>query len=386
MSERSWWESVPAAVAVAGLITVGVLGSAPHIPAGPGHREIDALAVGLGLVGAWALLLRWVQPYLMVAISGLAVATYAYLNYPGGPEYLPGPLAVMTFGFVRSRRQLYAVAVAYLAAMSVATLAAGDGSDYSAFLGFLGWTGAAVLVAEVLRARRERAAAHRETQRRQQQQTLVEQQLGLARDLHDSVAHALTAINVQAAIAERTVHRDPEAAAGAAAAIRETSRSALTDLTQIVKSLRSTDDTPTSPDRGLEDVETLVEQARRGGLQVELQRLGGEGRDRPGGDSSDREVGVPAALAAYRLVQEALTNATRYAPGSRVQVVIDRRQGLTVIVRDDGGDPHRADERVQGSGHGLLGMRERVLASGGTLEHGPRERTGFEVAGRWANP
>ncbi|KNX37641.1 hypothetical protein VV01_11590 [Luteipulveratus halotolerans] len=366
---------MPAAVLATLFITVGVLGSADHIPAGEGGREIDSVAITLGLTAAWALLLRWVQPYLMVAVSCLAVATYAYLGYPGGPAYLPGPLAVLTFGLVRPRRELYAVAAAYLLLMSGATVLAGDWDDYSAFIGFLGWTGAAVLVAELLRVRRERAAAHRETQRRQQQQTLVEQQLGLARDLHDSVAHALTAINVQASIAERMARRDPDAAVTAAAAIRETSRSSLLDLTEIVKSLRATDDTPTTPDRGLGDIDALVEQARGGGLRVEVDRLGAR-----------TPVGPEAGTAAYRLVQEALTNATRYAPGSRVRVGIDQREGLVVSVRDDGGDPQRADEKVQGSGHGLLGMRERVVASGGTLHHGPAQPQGFEVVGRWTSP
>ncbi|WP_052591651.1 sensor histidine kinase [Luteipulveratus mongoliensis] len=375
MSERSWWESLPAAILAAFVISGGVLGSAEHIPASASGQKIDGLAIALGLIGAWSLLLRWVQPYLMVAVAGLAMATYAFMNYPGGPAYLPGPLAVLTFGFVRPRRELYYVAGAYLAAMTLGTVLAGDWDDYSAFVGFIGWTGAAVLVAEVLRARRERAAAHRETQRRQQQQTLVEQQLGLARDLHDSVAHALTAINVQASIAERMARRDPEAAVTAASAIRETSRSALIDLTDIVRSLRATDDTPTAPDRGLADVVGLVEQARGGGLHIDVERLG-----------PDAAVGPEAGTAAYRLVQEALTNATRYAPGSRVRVTIDQRDGLVVSVRDDGGDPLRAGEQVQGSGHGLLGMRERVVASGGTLHHGPTQPRGFEVVGRWTNP
>lgn len=366
---------MPAAVLASLIITAGVLGSAGHIPAGAGGREIDGFAIGLGLVGAWSLLLRWVQPYVMAALTCLAVATYAFMDYPGGPAYLSGPLAVLTFGFVRPRRELYAVAAGYLVLMSGATVLAGDWDDYSAFVGFIGWTGAAVLVAELLRVRRERAAAHRETQRRQQQQTLVEQQLGLARDLHDSVAHALTAINVQASIAERTARRDPDAAVTAAAAIRETSRSALVDLTEIVKSLRATDDTPTTPDRGLADVDALVDQARGGGLRVEVERLGAR-----------TPVGPEAGTAAYRLVQEALTNATRYAPGSHVRIGIDQRDGLVVSVRDDGGDPQRADETVQGSGHGLLGMRERVVASGGTLHHGPTQPRGFKVVGRWSTP
>ncbi|WP_460467633.1 sensor histidine kinase [Calidifontibacter terrae] len=370
---RPWWSSRWAAVGAACVITIGISVSASHIPADHGQRSIDALGIALGIAGAWSLLLRWVQPYLMMVVAFSALCAYALLNYSGGPAYLVGPLALFSFGLVRPRRELFTVAAALVIFLFSVTLLFGSWDNLSAVLGVTGWTGAAVLVGEVLRARSERAAARRETLQRAQHQGLVEQQLGLARDLHDSVAHALTAINVQAAIAERTVRRDPSAAAAAAVAIREASGTALTELTEIVRSLRAGDDSPTTPDRGLADIGTLVEQGRRGGLTVDLIEP----------PSAQAQVAPSVAGAAYRLVQEALTNAIRYAPGGRVRVVVDPRDGLLVSVRDDGGTGVAGPGAVHGSGHGLLGMGERVAATGGTLHHGPCQPSGFEVVGRW---
>lgn len=383
MAVRPWWESPIAAVAAAAIITFAVLGSAQHIPAEAGTREINAVGIVLGVVSAWSLLLRWAAPYLMVALVTGCLTAYAAMDFASGPAYLPFPLAIVSFGLVRPRKELYVVATLMVVAAAVAEAVSGSWSNLTPALVFVGWAGAAVLLAEVLRGRRERVRTQREAQRQQQQQALVEQQLGLARDLHDSVAHALTAINVQASIAERLAHRDPAATAEAASAIRQSSRAALVDLTSIVRSLRDSDEAPKVPDRGLAQVPDLVAQARRGGLAIDTAWRTTAANH--AGDIPPALETVPAevATAAYRLVQEALTNATRYAPGSHVSVEVDQREGLAVTVRDDGGDPLRESEKVQGSGHGLIGMAERVEQSGGTLHHGPTAPRGFEVVGTW---
>jgi signal transduction histidine kinase len=204
---------------------------------------------------------------------------------------------------------------------------------------------------------------------------VAEERLRLARELHDVVAHAMSVIAVQSGVGAHVADTQPEEAAKALAAIQATSRAALTELRRLLGVLRQ-DSEPQgalSPVPGLADLDTLLAEVAKAGLAV---RLRVEGTPSP----------LPAGLdlSAYRIVQEALTNVVKHAGPARAQVTVGyHHQDVTVEVTDDGrGVGAAAGDGRAGTGHGLIGMRERVAAFGGDLEAGPRPGGGFRVAAR----
>lgn len=186
----------------------------------------------------------------------------------------------------------------------------------------------------------------------------------IARELHDVVAHAVTLIAVQAEAGSAVLDSDPEAARRSLDAIGNVSREALVELHRLLDLLG--DGEPTQPDNGLERLPALVAGARAAGLTVEVSELG-----------SARALPSTTDHCAYRILQEGLTNALRHASGSRVRLSLeydDRRLALTV---DSTGRRHTS--AYGGTGRGLVGIRERVLAMGGTLSAGSTEGGGFRL-------
>ena len=170
---------------------------------------------------------------------------------------------------------------------------------------------------------------------------------------------------VQAAAARDVFERQPERARDALSSIEETGRSALTELRRLLGIVRGHDSESRAPQPGLAALEALVEQVQTTGLEVELELETGLG-----------ELPAGVGLSAYRIVQEALTNTLKHANASRARVQIGRRgRGLAIEVSDNGGGPDDA----AGSGHGLIGMRERVALLGGELEAGAQAGGGFAV-------
>jgi signal transduction histidine kinase len=204
---------------------------------------------------------------------------------------------------------------------------------------------------------------------------VVEERLRLARELHDVVAHAMSVIAVQSGVGAHVADSRPEEVGKALAAIEATSRSALTELRRLLGVLRQDSEPPGSlaPVPGLADLEVLLAEVAKAGLAVSL---------RVEGTPAPLPAGVD--LSAYRIVQEALTNVVKHGGPARAQVTIRYRdRELTVEVTDDGrGGAAVASDDRRGTGHGLIGMRERVAAFGGDLEVGPRPGGGFRVAAR----
>jgi signal transduction histidine kinase len=218
--------------------------------------------------------------------------------------------------------------------------------------------------AELERAREELA-----------RRAVTEERLRLARELHDVVAHAMSVIAVQSGVGAHIADTQPKEAAKALVAIEATSRAALEELRRLLGVLRQADEPQgeLAPVPGLGDLDGLLAEAGKAGLAVRLQVHG----TRP-----PLPAGVD--LSAYRIVQEALTNVVKHAGPATAQVVVGYRdQEIRVEVTDDGRGAVTSvgDGRV-GSGHGLIGMRERVAAFGGDLEVGPRPGGGFRVAAR----
>ena len=201
---------------------------------------------------------------------------------------------------------------------------------------------------------------------------VAEERARVARELHDIVAHGVSVIAIQSDAAEAALDRDAQLARAPLQAINASAKDALADMRRLLGVLREDgEEHPAGADRGplpgLADAPALVERARTAGVPVELQV---DGEPRP----------VPASLdlAAYRIVQEALTNVRKHAPGAPTAVRLGwTADALEVAVRNAAGGPP-ANGRANGGGHGLLGMRERVRAHGGTLSAAPRDG-GFEV-------
>jgi signal transduction histidine kinase len=205
---------------------------------------------------------------------------------------------------------------------------------------------------------------------------MAEERSRIARELHDVVAHHVSVMTVQAVAARRVLSTSPETAAGALSAIEEMGRAAMAEMRNIVGVLRTEGDEggERAPQPGVRDLPALVEQMREAGLRTQLWIEGDESRLPPGLD-----------LAAYRLIQEALTNSLRHAgAGARAWVTVRREPAtLTVHVEDDGRGPAAEPRHPDRPGHGLVGIRERVALYGGMLQTGPRQGGGFEVRARF---
>jgi signal transduction histidine kinase len=309
-------------------------------------------------------------------LVGVVFVAYLLAGYAGGPVFATLLVGLFWLGD-RAPRQEALVAAA---AVSTAVVAAGllaRRDEPLMYLVFVGWAGAAVLLGEMVGARRERmtamAARARDLERTREAEAarrVAEERLRIARDLHDSVAHSMAIINVQAGAAAHVVDRRPEAAREALAVIQGASGEVLDELSALLGLLRGGQADDRQPVPSLGGLVDLVESARQAGLGVDVEVTG-----------PIDAVGVPVGGAAYRVVQEALTNAARHAAGARVtvRVVADGAGGLAVWVVDSGG----AGPATDGRGMGLIGMRERVEATGGCLRVGPRPDSGFEVVARW---
>lgn len=240
--------------------------------------------------------------------------------------------------------------------------------------------GAAALGAS-LRARRahtarveEHAARLERDRAERERQVVIEERARIARELHDVAAHHLSGLVLQAGALERTADHDPDHVRELAGEVREGGATALASMRRLVGLLRAADEQPIG--RGsqpaLADVDGLVEAAQRDGLDVQLD----VDDALTGGCDVPDEVG----LAAYRIVQESLSNTRRHAPGARAHVCVERDDGcLTVEVTDDGGHAPLLPSADGEPGHGLIGMRERVALLNGEFRAGPRRPSGWRV-------
>jgi signal transduction histidine kinase len=219
-----------------------------------------------------------------------------------------------------------------------------------------------------IRARNLRLAAAEREREQRAQLAVSDERSRIARELHDVVAHSVGVIVVQAEGARRVFDQDPERAREALDSIERTARTALADMRRSLGVLRREDSRRAlAPQPGISDLEGLIEQARAGGLAVELAVEG-------------ERVSLPQGidLSAYRIVQEALTNVIKHAGAVRALVTV--RYGdseLELEVADDGPGPPVGG--ADGSGLGIVGMRERVESHGGELHTGPGPQGGFVV-------
>lgn len=343
----------------------------------PGAQAPDALAYLLGVAAALPLLVRrrWALGTLLA--SAAIIFAYHAFDYPA--VGLAVPLAVALFTAAYAGRVWAAAAVALgLQLMGLGARALEEDEALISVIG-TGTVGDVALMAvvlllgETLRTRRawmdevrERMRRTAEEKERETQRRVDQERLRIAREVHDVLAHTISAIGVQAGVAADALPDDPHGAQAPVEAIRERTREALRELRAAIGVLRDGDtstgarrngdgDAPRAPAPGLARLDHLVATTAAAGVQVDVDIRG-----------AARELPPVVDLAAYRIVQESLTNVVRHAGAARATLTIAyERDGLRVEVDDDGRGPDGDT-----AGHGLVGMRERAAAIGGRLEAG----------------
>ncbi|MFB7799353.1 sensor histidine kinase [Isoptericola sp. NPDC056134] len=381
-----WRPRLFLAVAMAVVVTVGTFG-ASHWQ--PGARDVDALGLLLALVGPVVLLALPRRPVLAVVLAVGAVGTYLALGYAWGPA-LGGTVGVLVMVLLtgqpaRARVVAWSGALLMWGVVVGAAALRDDGTRVGGLLGGAAWTAVALLVATGIRERLARAAAWRAARADRERTAVATERLRIARELHDVLAHSLSAINVQAGVGLHLLDRDVDQARSALASIKTTSRDALDEVRAVLGVVRGEGDggdgdgvtpptdapEPRTPTWDLAALPRLAEPLRARGVTV---RFDVDPVLRPSG-------AVPAHVAgvAYRVVQESLTNVGRHAPRARTVVVrVARDDDLLRVTVDDDGGPVGAHDG-DAAGYGLRGMRERVEGAGGALAAGPAAR-GFAVA------
>ncbi len=341
------------------------------------HPGAGALA--LVAVACLALLWRRQWPVAVLGISTAAVCIFTLLGYVNGAALVAPAIAVYSMAALIPAWRAAGLALATLTVLMASTAAANPfgritGGGFYLIPGLIIGT---LLAGIAVANRRAYVASIHDRALEDARRQVVEERLRIARELHDVVAHTMATINVQAGSAAHVLATRPEVAAEALQAIKTASRDGLRELRAILNVLRQADDAdPTQPTPGLAQLDTLVAGARRAGLETTLTVTGAP-------------VPLPAAadLAAYRIIQESLTNTIRHAgPATATVSVSYTSDEVRICVTDTGlGQPVAAAGPGTG-GHGLAGMRERASAVGGSVETGPGPDSGFRVMARLPLP
>jgi signal transduction histidine kinase len=369
------------------------------------HPGVGALA----LVAVACVALAWQRqwPVAVLGISTAAVCIYSLLGYVNGAAMLAPAIAVYSMATVVEAWRAAGLALAALTVLMASTAAANPFGKITGggFYLIPGLIIAALLAGIAVANRRAYVASIRDRAQEDARRQVVEERLRIARELHDVVAHTMATINVQAGSAAHVLATRPEVAAEALQSIKAASKDGLRELRAILNVLRQADDTdPTQPVPGLAQLDTLVAGARRAGLETTLTVTG-------------TAVPLPAAadLAAYRIIQESLTNTIRHAGPATATVsvsytsddvrisVTDTGLGQPAVLTPGDNPPDPADRRsaprpakpadrpatapaTSSGGHGLAGMRERAAAVGGSVHTGPAPGGGFRVTARLPLP
>ncbi|MFJ3670689.1 sensor histidine kinase [Streptomyces sp. NPDC090106] len=357
------------------LITVFVLAGTRYAAAQQAGERAPLDTFARLLLVLASVLLLWRLRHPVVVVFGTAAATMLYLGagYPYGPVFVAFAVACFSAVVAGHRKAAWtALGVLWAGHVLIAhwlhpwlpparDSAAGWGQE-----GVVAAWGVAILsVAELARTRREQWARERAERAQAARRRADEERLRIARELHDVLAHSISVINVQAGVGLALLDSDPEQARTALTTIKAASKEALGEVRQVLDTLRAAGDAPRAPAPGLDRLPELVRQAAGTGLTVTVE---GTAPTLPPG----------ADLAAFRIVQEALTNVVRHSGSRHARVCLDSGDGTALRLRiDDDGPATGAD--AGGTGNGLAGMRERAAALGGTIEAGRRPDGGFRV-------
>ncbi|MFF5306890.1 sensor histidine kinase [Streptomyces sp. NPDC013161] len=355
------------------LVAVFVLGGsnfASHSQ--PDRVHLDFLGRVLLIAGSGVLL--WRHRYPVWVAFGTVLATVLYLGagYPYGPVFVTVALGCFS-AVVAGRRWAAWAALGVLWAAHVLIShwlyrwlppAHDHAMPWGGELAVATWVVAIAAVSELARTRRDQWARERAERAQAARRRADEERLKMARELHDVLAHSISVINVQAGVGLALLDSDPEQARTALTTIKAASKEALGEVRQVLDTLRTPGDAPRAPAPGLDRLPELVEQAASAGLTVAV-------------DGTPPRLPPNTDLAAFRVIQEALTNVVRHSGSRHARVHIGHEGGALRLRIDDDGPATGAD--AGGSGNGLAGMRERAAALGGTIEAGARPDGGFRV-------
>ncbi|MFE9426862.1 sensor histidine kinase [Kitasatospora sp. NPDC006697] len=316
-----------------------------------------------------ALLLRAVPAgAVAVALAGAMLALRLPVREAPVVFFLLADLLVGYTAATRDRRVSVPTALLPLAVLAGYAARRPDGAGVFTALALAGTVALAWLVGHTQRLGRAHAEALRA---RTARQAVTDERLRIARELHDMVAHSIGIIAIQAGVGSRVMETQPQEARAALQAVEATSRETLAGLRRMLGALREADGerAPVGPAPGLADLDALVERAGEAGVRVELVR-----------DGEPRELPAELELAAFRIVQEAVTNVVRHSGTARCRVTVGyRAEELSVEIVDPGRGGPVAGPGTD-AGYGIAGMRERVGLLHGRFSAGPRPGGGFRVA------
>jgi len=363
---------------VGDLVLALAVGAAGIKTAFGGHEASHLLPVGLAVVATLPIALRRIYPRLVFVVIAAAtfVAAAGYDSYWAAGAIV----AFYTIGAHLRRREAAAYGLTGLVALGLAIASIGSGG-WSSTISLLRLAPfvAAWILGDNLRTRRaylraleDRAAQLEREQEANTRRAAAEEQARIAREVHDIVAHNLSVIVVQSTAADAVFDSQPEEAHRAIRTIETTARRALTELRRVLGVVRGDEQAADlAPQPGLAAIEALADNVRSAGLEVGIDVTG-----------AHRELPPAFELSVYRIVQEALTNTLRHAHANHATVSLGFDEDeVTVEIVDDGVAPSE-----NGSGRGLLGMRERAAMFGGTVDAGPNDSGGYRVAARLPLP
>jgi signal transduction histidine kinase len=351
------------------LLLAGLFGAAP---AAANQHVTPAPAAYVLIVAACLPVLIWrIRPLWTMLATSAVTLVYLGLQYPYGPIMIA--LAVAIFGMaLRTPVRQALTAIGGVVAASGLVIGAGviaGSRDPAEFISMAAWLVIPAAVGITIKARRDAAA---EVRREQATRAVSEERLRLAQEVHDVAGHGFAVIAMQAGVALRVLDQDPAAARSALEGIRSASKEALGGLRAEIEALRR--DAPLRPASGVADLPALVDRIRSSGLPVTIEAI-------PDTSSLPAEVD----RAAYRIVQESLTNVLRHAGAEATARVGVRRDG--VVLRIEIIDTGRGGSIAPvTAGRGIDGMRTRAEELGGTLDAGPLNGGGFAVRARLPLP
>ncbi|MFD0414329.1 sensor histidine kinase [Streptomyces sp. NPDC127108] len=313
-------------------------------------------------------LLVWHRRHPLATLAAVLVTLTVIASIAANAYGLSISLVVALFAVALERPPRVAVAAGLVTLVGLQVPGIGEDEELvRALIADVVGVGMAVVAGFAARQWQRQLAAHRELLAAG---AVAAERRRIARELHDVVAHHITAMQLMAGGARKVVQHDVDLAQDALKSLEDSGRLALSEMRQLLDVLRTDEDaegSPAAPQPDVTDLPRVVAESRQAGVDTELLV-----------DGVRQELAPTLGLTVFRIVQEALTNIRKHAGGARATVRLDYGSGLlTVEIRDDG--PGTTAPRRTRAGHGLVGMRERVALHGGTLETGPRPEGGFRV-------
>ncbi len=358
-----------ALVVTASFVEIG--GTAAASQHESGYGTLGAAGIVLLALGIAALPFRRRYPVTVLGVTFATTLLYWSLGYPRGPVFVALVVAFVTV--VLRGLRVIAAATVILGFLTFPWIGYAIGRlpapAVGNLVGLAAWLLVLLTLSELARNRRERAREAERAREEVGRRRAADERLRIAQELHDVVAHGMSLINLRAGVALHLLDTDPEQARAALSTIKDVSKDGLLELRSILGVLRQDDEAaPRSPVPTLRRLDELVTRARDSGVHVKVQT-----------DGDLEHLPRNVDLAAYRIIQESLTNVARHSSRPDAIVRLCRRDGMLDIGIVDEGVAGRDGMDVNAGGHGIAGMRERAASVGGVLTAGPRVRGGFEV-------